>query len=87
MAGGPFLGDDLVELCSQQLLVRVHQLEELLVHTGRGTKAGSGDRWHEPHHRGQALMACWDSSVRLISILRGLARSATGIFKVRTPAL
>ena len=37
--------------------------------------------------RGQALMACWPSFVLLISILRGLARSATGIFRVRTPAL
>ena len=36
--------------------------------------------------RGQALMACWPSFVLLIAILRGLACSATGIFKVSTPA-
>ena len=36
--------------------------------------------------RGQAVMACWPSFRLLISILRGLACSATGTFNVSTPA-
>jgi hypothetical protein len=88
----PFL-DDGVELCPQQILVSADELEELLVHsahdvgldsTGAGLDTSEGE--HGPHHQSQAVMACWPSFRLLISILRALACSATGIFNVSTPA-
>ena len=82
---GPFPGDDRVELCSQQRLVGVHQFEELLFHTVCRAEPGAGDRGHGPHRLDQALMARRPSFLLLISILRGFACSATGIFSVRTP--
>ena len=81
----PLLGNDRVELRLKELLVRAHQLQELLVHTARDVNLSSRGGGHEYHPRGQALMACWPSFLLLISILRGLACSATGIFKVSTP--
>ena len=84
--GRPFPSDDRVELRTHQLLVGIHKVEELLVHALRRVDLTGRDGGHDPCHRGcQALMACRPSFLLLISILRGLACSATGIFRVRTP--
>ena len=85
LTGRPFLGDDRVELRTQQLLVGAHQLEELLVPAGVAPTAAAGIVGMSLTTHGQALMACRASFLLLISILRGLACSATGIFRVRTP--
>jgi hypothetical protein len=56
-AGGPPVGDDRVELGSQQLLVGEHQLEELLLDAGRSAVVSRRERRGRCHHRSQALIA------------------------------
>jgi hypothetical protein len=83
--GGPFRGDDGVELGPQQLLISAQHLKELLVRARRGIHAvGVQHLGHYSHPR-QALMACRSSPLLVTEILRGLACSATGICKVSTP--
>ena len=84
----PFRGDDGVEFRSEQVLVAAYQVEELLIGAAPIIEAiglqDIGHRCHRP--RLQALIACRSSPSRAIEILRGLARSATGIVRVSTPA-
>ena len=47
----PLLGDDRVKLRPEELLVRAHQLEELLFHTLRSVEWDSGDRGHGDHYQ------------------------------------
>lgn len=83
----PFGGDDSVELRPQQFLVGQHQIEEPLIGAAVVVEAvGLQGRGHPSHPRAQALMAWLSSLSRVIEILRGLARSATGIVRVSTPA-
>jgi len=82
---GPLRRDDRVEFGPQQLFVRAHEGEELFVlRCARETGSGQGD--HDVTCPGQALIACRSSPLLLMTILRGLACSATGISKVSTPA-
>jgi hypothetical protein len=84
---GPFGIDDRVELGPQQFLIGQQQLEELLHGAIAGRRATATSQvpcHHAPP--GQALMACFSSPCWVISILRGLACSATGMVKVNTPA-
>ena len=89
----PLTRDDGVELRPEQLLIGAHQLEELVIKGAREpgpviASAGPCSRCgeHGASPPGQALMACWPAGWLLISILRGFACSATGIFSVSTPA-
>jgi len=82
---GPHAGDDLVELGPQQVLIAAHESEEPLVHVVRETATGGGNGGHQLA-RAQASIACCSLPLLAIVILRGLARSATGICKANTPA-
>lgn len=75
----PARSDQLVELRSQQIPITAHQLGERqwLLDDGRMGVHGIGAR--------QALI-CLCASALVTSILRGLALSAIGIMRVRTPA-
>ena len=84
---GPFGSDDRVELGPQQFPIGQQQLEELLHGAAAGRRATATSQV-PCHHASpcQALMACFSSPCWVISILRGLACSATGMVKVNTPA-
>ncbi len=85
---GPFCGDDRVELGGDQVGVSADQVVELLVDRRRGAVTGEGCGGHDRSSGspGQALMARRSSPLVATAILRGLACSATGICRVRTPA-
>src|SRR6187200_1398252 len=78
---GPGAGDDGVEFGRQQFWVAADQVEELII--PRRVAVGSSGK-----HDGltaQVVIARRCPLALAMEILRGLARSATGISRVRTP--